>query len=92
MDETEYLRSIGVVEHAIDNVGHGVNCIIRVSWRSERRQVVLQSFTQHTVKGDVRPEDVTLLPAILLQLLHPSPQTVQILRGDRKGQEQLGDI
>lgn len=71
-----YLRSIGVVEHAEDDTGHGVNRIVRVSWRSERGQVVLQSLTQHAVKGDVRPQDVTLLPAILLQLLHLSPQTV----------------
>ncbi len=74
-----HLWGISVVEHAEDDVGHGVDSIIRVGWRCERGQVVLQGFTQHAVKCNIRPQDVTLLPAVLLQLLHLSPETVQIL-------------
>lgn len=75
-----YLWGISVVKHAEDNMRHGVDSIIRVGWRCERGQVVLQGFTQHTVKCNIRPQDMTFLPAVLLQLLHLGPETVQILQ------------
>lgn len=59
---------------------HGVDGVVGVGWRCERGQVVLQGLTQHTVKRNIRPQDVTLLPAVLLQLLHLGPETVQILQ------------
>lgn len=63
---TGYLGGIGVVEHAKDNAGHGVLAVGHVGWWGERWQVVLQGLTQHAVKGNVRPQDVALLPAVLL--------------------------
>lgn len=42
---------------------------------------MLQGLAQHAVKGDVRAQDVALLPAVLLQLLDLGPQTVQVLAG-----------
>lgn len=79
-----YLWGISVVKHAKDNVRHGVDSVIGVGWRCKRGQVVLQGFTQHTVECNIRPQNVTLLPAVLLQLLHLGPETVQILQRDTK--------
>lgn len=42
---------------------------------------MLQGLAQHAVEGDVRAQDVALLPAVLLQLLDLGPQTVQVLAG-----------
>lgn len=75
------LWGVCVVEHAEDDPGHGVLGTRHVSRRGERGQVVLQGLAQHAVKGDVGPQDVALLPAVLLQLLDLSPQTVQVLAG-----------
>lgn len=47
---------------------------------------MLQRLTQHAVEGDVRPQDVSLLPAVLLQLLDLGPEAVQVLlRGRGEG-------
>lgn len=81
---TQYLGGIGVVEHAEDDAGHGVLAVGHVGRRGEGWQVVLQGLTQHAVKGDVRPQDVALLPAVLLQLLDLSPQAVQVLRASEE--------
>ena len=71
-----HLRGVCVVEHAEDDAGHRVVGVGHVARRGEGRQVVLQGLTQHTVKGDVRTQDVTLLPAILLKLFDLGPQAV----------------
>lgn len=68
-----YLWSISVVEHAEDDTGDGVLGVRHVSWWGEGRQVVLQGLAQHAVEGNVRTKDVTLLPAVFLQLLDLSP-------------------
>lgn len=83
-----HLRGIGVVEHAEDDSGHWVLGVRHVSRRGEGRQVVLQGLAQHAVEGDVRTQDVALLPAVLLQLLDLSPQTVQVL-ADGGGRERI---
>lgn len=61
-----YLWGIGVVEHAEDDLGHGVLGVGHVSRWGEGGQVVLQGLTQHAVKGDVWTKDVALLPAVFL--------------------------
>ena len=76
-----YLWGVRVVKHAEDHAGHGVLGVRHVSGGGEGGQVVLQRLTEHAVEGDVRPEDVALLPAVLLQLLDLGPQTVQVLEG-----------
>lgn len=61
-----YLWGVGVVKHAEDHSGHGVLCVRHVSWGGEGGQVVLQRLTQNTVKSNVGPEDVALLPTVFL--------------------------
>ena len=86
-----HLGGVGVVEHAEHDAGHGVLGVGHVSRRGEGRQVVLQRLTQHAVEGDVRTQDVTLLPAVFLQLLDLSPEAVQVLRGGEIQTEKLNN-
>lgn len=74
------LWGICVVKHAENHPGHGVLGVRHVAWRGEGGQVVLQGLAENAVEGDVRTEDVTLLPAVFLQLLNLSPKAVQVLK------------
>lgn len=68
-----YLWGIRVVEHTEDHPGHGVLGVGHVPRGSEGGQVVLQRLAEHAVEGNVRAQDVALLPAVLLQLLDLGP-------------------
>lgn len=77
------LWGVGVVKHAEDDPGHGVLGVGHVARWGEGGQVVLQGLAEHAVKGDVGTKNVTLLPAVFLQLLNLSPKAVQVLEERR---------
>lgn len=67
------LGGVGVVEHTKDDTRHRIDGALRMRRGREGGQVVLQRLTQDAVEGDVRPQDVAFLPAVLLQFLDLSP-------------------
>ena len=75
-----HLWHIGVVEHAEDDRGEGVDSLVVVGGWDDLGQGVLECLGQDAVKRQVRPQNLLLHPLLTLHVAQLGPQTVQVLQ------------
>lgn len=72
--------NICVVKEPEDDTGQGVDSLLVVGGGNDLRQGVLESLTQHGVKGQVWTYYLLLHPFVALQIPDLCPQAVQVLQ------------